>query len=419
MDRPRPAARPVVVLTAFAGVAALTGCVSDPADRWTLTQNERETATTAEAGAPESRRSPVLDPFANAGPERRPGEAWVLPTSNTEAAPVAGFGRFGVAPNTAASAENRAPVYANTENIQQISFASEGADFDPTVDRDGERVFFASTRHRATADIYVQSIYGTAVTQLTTDPAHDVMPAVSPDGERIAFASNRNGSWDIYVMNASGGPAVQITSEVSQELHPSWSPDGRFLTYCRLGENSDRWEIWVADLGEPANRTFLTYGLFPEWSPVSDRIVFQRSRERGARYFSIWTVEFVDGEAVSPTEIASSSTAAIINPSWSPDGRFLACATVVVPDSEVSMGRPEFADVWMLSADGSARTNLTGGWFVNTMPTWGPDGRLFFISDRSGVDTIWSVDPTQAVRAAGMEPPRSTDFAGAADTDTD
>lgn len=288
------------------------------------------------------------------------------------------------------------------ENASRVSFASEGADFDPTVAESGTHIYFSSTRHSQNADIYVQSIGGTAVTQLTTDPAHDVMPSISPDGQRIAFASNRGGSWDVFMMGSNGGQAVQVTFDAGHELHPTWSPDGTKLAYCRLGEGSDRWEIWVRDLNSPAKATFLTYGLFPEWHPTENRLLFQRPRERGSRFFSVWTIDYLRGEALNPTEIASSSVAAIINPTWSFDGQHIAFATLVDPPADRGNTRPKNADIWFARTDGSGKTNLTRGHAINLMPAWGPDGTVYFISDRSGQDNIWSIRPEQAINTASI-----------------
>lgn len=315
------------------------------------------------------------------------------------------FYMYGELPSARTPALNQSSPYENTSNVRQISFSPEGADFDPVISRDGNNIYFTSTQHAPTADIYVKSVKGSAVTQLTNDPAHDVMPAVSPDGTKIAFASNRNGTWDIYVMNADGGQAVQITSDAGQELHPSWSPDGRRLCYCRLSTNSDRWEVWMTEVENPVVSRFLTYGLFPEWHPVENRIVFQKSRDRGDRFFSLWTVDIENAEAVRPTEVATSPVAAVINPTWSPDGAYIAFATVFNPPSNVSGQRPEYADIWIMASDGSMRTNLTGGWYVNLMPTWGADNSIYFISDRNGHDNIWAIGPEQAMVAAGRTPP--------------
>jgi TolB protein len=291
-----------------------------------------------------------------------------------------------------------------SSNVAQITFATEGACSDPDISRDGRRLVFASTQHSTTADIYFTPVPGRTLTQLTTDPADDIMPSLHPMGEKIAFASNRAGNWDIYVMSTDGGQPMKVTDEPEHELHPSWSPDGRHLIYCKLGSRSGRWEMWVVDTNNPGVRRFLDYGLFPQWCPdvARSKILFQRARQRGSRYFSVWTIDYVNGDAVHPTEIVSAGNAAVINPSWSPDGSRVIFVTVVQPDegAEDSISQ---SDVWLVSIDGSGRTNLTNGRYANYQPVWGADGRVFFVSDRTGVDNIWSVSTSRAMGSLGIQ----------------
>jgi len=291
-------------------------------------------------------------------------------------------------------------------NIRQVSFTAEGADFDVDVSRDGKWLVFASTQHRPTADLYMKKTDGNTVTQLTSDPSNDTMPAISPDGNQIAFTSDRAGSWDIYVMALDGSQPVQITSSPSNELHPSWSPDGRQLIFSALGEQSGQWEMVVVDVANPAKRRFIGYGLFPEFSPDGEQIVFQRARYRGSRWFSIWTMDYVNGEGVRPTEIAASTNAAAITPSWSPDGRQIAFATVMNPTADDPNARPRTADLWVINVDGTGRTRLTTDRFVNLQPCWGADGRVFYVSNRTGTDNLWAVRPrTPAIAEdTGMPP---------------
>lgn len=292
----------------------------------------------------------------------------------------------------------------DAENLRQISFSRAGSDFDPVVAPDGEMIYYASTAHSPTSDIYVKRIDGVALTQLTQGPASDVTPAVSPDGAKVAFASDRTGNWDLFIMNSEGGQAIQLTSDPAAELHPTWSPDGRYIAFSRMGQVSGRWEIWVTEAENSAVSRFLTYGLFPAWHPEKNTLLFQRSRERGDRFFSVWTVDLIGGEATAPTIIASSVTAAIINPKWSPDGQYIAASTIIEPQRTAPGTRPARADIWIMKADGSSRANLTGGYFVNLMPTWGPDGTLYFVSDRNGRDNIWARATDQAIIAAGGTP---------------
>lgn len=350
-----------------------------------------------------------VDPFSPPGAD----EAFVTPT---DAAPGSAtnlyqgvmFSPWSNTPNANVFGEVNEPggkpnfpsrQQGGADNLDQISFAFEGADFDPNVSRDGSFIVFASTQHSQTADIYSKSVNGHTLTQLTNNPANDVMPAISPDSSRIAFASDRSGAWNIYLMNITGGQAVQITSDAASQLHPSWSPDGERLVYCRLGDTSGRWELWVTEVSNPAVRHFIGYGLLPDWSPVGNKIVFQRSRQRGDHFFGVWTIDFVDGEGMNPTEIVSSPVAATVNPSFSPDGRRLAFA--VVPNPERSTGgHPQIADLWICNIDGTGKANLTAGLSSNLMPTWGKDHRIFFISDRSGTDNIWALRPEHAILAA-------------------
>jgi TolB protein len=316
----------------------------------------------------------------------------------------------GARPGAASEFAGAGDLMDGLESLSQVTFAGEGATFDPAVSRDGSFVVFAGTQHRPTADLYLKPTGGNTVTQLTADPAQDVMPAISPDGKRIAFASDRAGSWDLFVMSSAGGRAVQLTTQPTAELSPSWSPDGKKLCFARLGEVSGRWEIWVLDVDNPAAAEFVGFGQSPRWCPVaatgengSDKIAFQRGRERGDRAFSLWTIDYAPGKVSSPTEIVPASGGAAINPAWSSDGGFLIYSFVPSVAAESGEGLAA-ADLWMTSLSGGNRVNLTGGRFSNLMPTWSGDGRVYFASDRGGTRNVWSIGTARALAAVGGNP---------------
>lgn len=303
-----------------------------------------------------------------------------------------------------------------TLNVRQITASYAGADFDPTPTPDGKSLLFASTQHRPTADIYFKPINSAVVTRLTDDPAQDVMPAVSPDGQYVAFCSDRNGSWDIFVMPIDGGKAVQLTADFAHDLHPSWSPDGSRIAFCRLGQQTGRWEMWVADVTAVNNAQFIGFGLFPQWAPVAgtgangaDQIMFQRSRERGDRAFSVWTIDYQanPGTASRETEIATAPGSALINPSWSPDGRFVAFAQVPFSEAWASgaSAKPESSVIWMMSVDGTGKVKLTDGKSIDLMPTWSRNNEIFFVSNMGGQEHLWSMELTPAIRAASVQIP--------------
>jgi Tol biopolymer transport system component len=288
--------------------------------------------------------------------------------------------------------ERKAPGSAANSGYQQHTFVDEGYDSDVSVDPAGKWIVFSSTRHAENTDIYLQKVDGMSVTQLTSDSADDAFPVFSTDGKQIAFCSTRSGNWDIYVMDSDGHNVVQVTRGPMQDIHPSFSPDGSQLAYCSLGTRSDQWELWTVDL-MTNERKMIGTGLFPVWSPnkSKNQIAFQRARQRGSRWFSLWTLDLVDGEAHRTTEVAVSANAAIVSPSWSPDGGRLSFSTIVEP-ARTAGGKPQGQqDIWVVDADGGNRRRLTDGSGTNLEPYWAVDNRIYFISDRAGHESIWSV----------------------------
>lgn len=389
--------RPLLSVLLLSGLATATGCSSSPK------------IAEAESTAPSTEADSTTPPSTEAE------FASDAPTPEDEDQYASLVNLYGEMKSTMQD-ENQPQGRAN---LAQVSFAVDGACFDPHVDRGGTRLAFASTMHSSTADIYLKNVGGTTVTQVTSDPADDVMPSFSPEGDRIAFASNRAGKWDVYVTSISGDPPAQITNDTDHEIHPTWSPDGSMIAYCKFGTQSGRWEIWTVELDNPGVRRFLTYGMFPKWSPdvASSKILFQRPRQRGSRLHGVWTIDYVNGEALHPTEIVSAANAAIINPSWSPDGQRIVFVTVVDPDATTNH-RPELSDIWVVNVDGSGRVRLTDGQFANYQPVWSTDGRVYFVSNRSGLDNVWAVAADRVIETvtsngsglAGVDP--SGDAAG-------
>lgn len=363
---------------------------------------------------------------AHTAPEPQPSAA--VFTDTDDAAPqVNMFGEVNGVARTVAT-----PI--GDQGFQQQTYVDEGYDSDVTISPNGKLLAFASTRHSEHAGIYTQRVDGTAVTKLTAEDADNAFPTFSPDGKQIAFCSTRSGSWNIYLMDIEGRNVVQITSGETQCVHPSYSPDGGRLVYSALGERTNEWELWTVNLTTGEKRQ-IGYGLFPSWSPSKqvERIAFQRARQRGSRWFSLWTLDLVEGEARQVTEVAVSSNAAIVSPSWSPDGKRLVFATIVNPVPPVASAnnsktaapvthRKSEQDLWTIAADGSDRRRLTDGNGINLSPVWSGDNRVYFISDRSGPECVWSVRPETdsvvTVSAPAAQPEKQKETVGSAETQT-
>ena len=93
---------------------------------------------------------------------------------------------------------------------------------------------------------------------------------------------------------------------------------------------------------------------------------------------------------MNPTEIVAAGDAAIMHPSWSPDGSRIAYTVVSDPSVGVD-GMPVESDIWTIGYDGTGRMALTSGGYRNLRPNWGSDDRVYFMSNRGGLDVIWAV----------------------------
>lgn len=300
------------------------------------------------------------------------------------------------------------PPSGLTSALRQHTFLADGADADVSVSPDGQWLVFTSTRHSTHPKIYLQNVNGVTVTQLTTDDADDAGPVFSPDGKRIAFASNRSGNWSLYMMDLDGKNTVQLTNSRTQDLHPSFSPDGNWLAYSSLGARSGQWELWIIDIASNT-RKMVGEGLFPAWSPNKQvsKIAFQKARQRGSRHYAIWTIDIDNGEPRRPTEIAVSPNAALVTPAWSPDGTQLAFASIVDVRTPDGLSTATQHDVWIIDADGRNRRRVTDGIATVLSPTFASTGALYFISNRQGQESIWSVTPPASPALAAQPKPTS------------
>ena len=87
----------------------------------------------------------------------------------------------------------------------------------------GGKIAFVSTRD-GNEEIYVMNADGSNQTNITNNPAGDLLPCFSPDGTKIAFTSWRDGDYEIYVMKADGSNQTRLTNNPAGEYSPSWGP---------------------------------------------------------------------------------------------------------------------------------------------------------------------------------------------------
>ncbi len=237
-------------------------------------------------------------------------------------------------------------------------------------------------------------------------------PTVSPDGTRIAFAA----LGDLYVLTLGNPRPEALTHDAFVEADPAWSPDGKFLAY--VSDRSGVTNLWLRDLASGEDRPLTRLPdevYFPAFSPDGKRLAFYTSDPRNA--WGRGTLHVLDLPASEdqpfpiPKKIHESLFAPGL-PGWSPDGKFLAVASLEVYSSRFREGLNEFL---LIPVDGSGTDQhlkpaegQSFGFRGRNGPAWCPDGtQVAYVMD----GTLWTLPVTPEGRKAGQPRQRTSTLA--------
>ena len=205
----------------------------------------------------------------------------------------------------------------------------------------------------------------TAVVRLTATPEGDFEPSVSPDGKSIAFVSSRTGNPEIHVMDADGGNVRQLTAFHKEDWAPVWSRDGQWIAFLSTREGRAR--VFVVRRDGTDMRPVSGAATAPDgeerdiaWHPDSQRLAFVARQPDGRT--RIWLASMDGKEPVTLTDGQKRDD----QPAWSPDGKYL----VFVSEQAANDGTPGDSELFLMRADGSARTQLTHSPGADWLPRW-------------------------------------------------
>jgi hypothetical protein len=224
-------------------------------------------------------------------------------------------------------------------------------------------------------------------TRLTYGKWHDLFPAFTPDGKKAIFSSNRTSSnptlWQVGVDAQIG--LTKLTYTQAEDYSPSVAPGDKMVVFASNPPGADEPQIWIFSR-ESNLLTQLREGEAPQVSPDAKRILFIRQDKLSKRN-QLWVMS---SDGAEETQLSQNTDYDIIDPRWSPDGKWIVYASNEGFDSQ----KLRNFDIWMMSSNGSKRTQLTTNGSQDDSPCWDFQGKtIYFRSNRGGAWNIWRFQP--------------------------
>ena len=254
------------------------------------------------------------------------------------------------------------------ESISQITQYASVSLF-PTWSPDGQCLAYTSYRS-GWADSFIHYLYkrgGTKVFTLSEQPGNNITPTWNPsDPDWLAISLSYKGNPDIFLIRRDGNRTRQLTTNSSIEEAPCFSPNGQEIVFTsdRIGYP----QIYIMSADGTNVRPLISMTGYAcdtaQWSPVpvspydEYKIAFRAYPLGGVR----GDIYIVNPDGTGLTNLTQEQYDNS-NPSWSPDGQYLAFS------SDRVGGKSE---IWVIQADGGNPRRLTYMDGQNLSPAWSP-----------------------------------------------
>lgn len=252
---------------------------------------------------------------------------------------------------------------------------------DPQISPDGKQVAFIIgdvnvDANRTVNQIYVMSIGGGDMKQLTSGDSSSTSPRWSPDGKKIAYVTGSQ----IWTMDADGDDKEQVTKISTGAAGPVWSPDGQWIAFtsdvhpdCTDDACNQRKDEAAEKSKVKARVTDrLLFRHWNEWRDLKRTHVFVISKNGGVAR------DLTPGDADAPPY----AVAGDVDYSFSPDSKEI--AFLRNPDKVEAISTN--SDVFTVSTSGGAARNITArNRGYEDDPTYTRDGKsILYRSQATG-----------------------------------
>ncbi len=327
-------------------------------------------------------------------------------------------------------------------NVIEVAGFADSAIIGAVFSPDSSEIYYSTYDREPDAALRIGNLYkvpllGGASQQILKDI--DSPAAISPDGKQIAFIRNDPPEKETALMIADIDGrserklAVRKFGRGFAVSRPAWSPDGNLISCSAKSDRADQsMELIVVDSqrGEqrsltPQNNWMWVGG--SEWLSDGSGIAVVAYGSRSPNLTDeIWFVSYPEGYA----RLITNGVNGLSGISLSADGNSIVAAklsritsfytasldnleqareiaTNIDSESLLELGA-DFTldgrivysqtqngntDIWIMNADGSAKTQLTADASADFMPTAASDGRsIIFLSNRENSTAVWQTD---------------------------
>ncbi len=248
----------------------------------------------------------------------------------------------------------------------------------PAWHPDGLRLVFESDRDGGW-NLYLAERSGSEPGRLTTTATINRYPAWDPSGRRLVYQSNPGGDPDLYILDIETGETRMLQKIEGEELFPTWSPDGNWIAFTlSVHERFELYRIREDGSDLAPIRPGAGQNLWPRWSPDGTRLAFFSRAGDDEGDDDLYVLNLADGTVNRVTRKPGHDFC----PAWAPDGTQLV-AVSIDPDG--------LRWLRVFDLEGAVVHQLAGGMYRVTEPSWSPDGRWIAYAARRSEDSSYDV----------------------------
>ncbi len=202
----------------------------------------------------------------------------------------------------------------------------------------------------------------------------------------LVFASEG----DLWRANAQGGTAVRLTTHIEVETAPSISPDGNWIAFMASYDGPQ--EVYLVSIngGTPKRLTYEGGGVSLRGWMNNDRVIYRTTNISGRIPRILRTV---DRQTLAVSDFPyDNADLATVN-ATDQTLFFTRYGLSMFSDNAVLYRGGRMAQLWKADLQSAAEaTRLVADFGAPIRDPMFHEGRIYFVSDKSGADNIWSVD---------------------------